>query len=66
MATAIAQVKVTPVEGGHDEGRGGYVVTCSHCPNYRTIRTERPSADLAAQRHQREHVTPDPRDQVYL
>lgn len=58
MATKLAQVRVTRVEAG-----GGFTARCSAC-SWSVLRPSRLAADVAGNAHQRQHVTPDPTDQV--
>jgi len=51
MATQIPDVRVTRVEAGQ-----GFLVTCSRCPDARSIRPTRIEADLFATRHQADHT----------
>ncbi|VXB33625.1 hypothetical protein [Nocardioides sp. AX2bis] len=63
MATStsnrIATVRVAPTEAG------GWTATCNarDC-RWRILRPTRLLADVAGTAHQRDHVTPDPADQV--
>ncbi|CAI9417237.1 hypothetical protein [Nocardioides sp. T2.26MG-1] len=65
MATTstVPRVKVTAVEGGHDEGHGGFLVTCTACPQLRLMRVMRIDADLAATGHARTHARPSREDE---
>lgn len=58
MPTNLARVTVSPIEARH-----GWIATCSRC-SWRIVRPSRLMADVAGQAHQREHVIPDPRDQI--
>lgn len=53
MATQLPDVKVTTVEAG-----GGFLVTCSGCPNLRVIHPGRPMADGFARKHRASHQQP--------
>jgi hypothetical protein len=46
----IPTVKVAPTEAG-------FLITCSSCPRFRTIRRFRGDADLTARDHQASHNT---------
>lgn len=59
MATSLHKVTVGRVEAGQ-----GFLVTCSGCPRFRTIRLYRVAADLIALEHERSHAHPDPADQI--
>ena len=52
MATSTPNVRVCQAEAGL-----GFVVTCTSCPNFRTVRLMRRDADLAAASHLRGHGT---------
>jgi hypothetical protein len=58
MATTLAQVKVTRIEGGN-----GFLVTCSNCALH-AIRPMRLEADEIAIEHRASHNRPNPADQV--
>jgi hypothetical protein len=58
MATTIPIVTVSAAE------RGQFLVRCDQCPKHHTLRPSRPAADAAALDHERDHVTPDPADQI--
>lgn len=49
--TVLPKITIGPVEGGHSNGRGGVLVTCSRCPRVRVIRETRQAADRYATRH---------------
>ena len=57
MVTKLAQIRINRTEAGN-----GFTATCT-C-GWRTLRPTRLGADVASQAHQRDHVTPDPSDQI--
>lgn len=56
--STIPIVTVTPAEAGQ------FLVKCSRCPRFHTLRPARPGADLVARQHAAGHATPNPADQV--
>jgi len=52
MATALATVTV-----GRNEADQGWLITCSRCPRFRTMRRSRPAADVIASEHRASHQT---------
>lgn len=52
MGTSIPDVRIT-----HTEARG-FLITCSACPLFRTLRRMRIDADLVATGHLRTHAHP--------
>lgn len=62
--STVPRVKVTAVEGGVDEGRGGFAVTCTACPSLHLHRLMRIDADLAATGHVRSHARPSREDEA--
>lgn len=50
MATSLPTVTV-----GRLEAHQGFLITCTACPNYRTIRRDRRTADEIALQHRATH-----------
>jgi hypothetical protein len=53
----LPQVAVTRVEANQ-----GWLITCTQCPNYRTLVRPRETADKFAAVHRGTHARPDPQD----